>query len=194
MPSVDPITGKQLSGAQKAKAKREREIVAASAAAAVAADAAALAVTDKAKGIIPLDIEPPPQRVDAVAMWAQIVCQRVSAMLMRDGAVAIPTAMTAVHVLRQLPKMRTSAHMSEMAIEVENDGRPVVIDDKMPPLDPLAGPAWAYRRVATIAYELLTNKRPVTDLPLAAAEIETCRLTCQFVPGHLIDVIVGEER
>lgn len=184
MPTIDPITGKQLSGAAKAKRAKEREIVRA-AKTAIAAD-----VVDS-PSFQTLSIEPPPRRSDDIAVWAQIICQRISAMLIRDKAKAMPTAMAAIHLLRNLPKMRAAATMSEQAVEVESDGAELVLDDNVPPLDPLAGPAWAYRRVAVVAYDLLTGRRPLEDLPLATAEIETAKLTCQLAPGHLIDVIIA---
>ncbi len=146
MPTIDPITGKQLSGAAKAKRAKEREIVRA-AKTAIAAD-----IVDS-PSFQTLAIEPPPRRSDDIAVWAQIICQRISAMLIRDKAKAMPTAMAAIHLLRNLPKMRAAATMSEQAVEVESDGAELVLDDNVPPLDPLAGPAWAYRRVAVVAYE-----------------------------------------
>lgn len=185
MPSINPRTGKQLSGAEKLARKREREVVASATSVTVADDSSSIAFT-------PMSITPPPQRVDDIVVWAQVVCQRVSASLMRDKAKALPTAMTAIHLLRSLPKMRPAAAMSEMAVEVENDGRPIVLDDNAPPMEPLAGPAWAFRRCATIAHELLTGIRPIDELPVAAVEIEAAKLTCQLSAGHLIDVIVSD--
>lgn len=186
MPTIDPITGKQLSGAAKLKRAKEREIVRAAASTAIITGD----VVD-APAFQPLTLEPPPRRTDDIAVWAQIICQRISAMLIRDKAKAMPTAMAAIHLLRNLPKMRAAATMSEQAVEVEADGVELVLDNNAPPLDALAGPAWAYRRVAVVAYELLTGRRPLDELPLATAEIETAKLTCQFAAGHLVDVIIS---
>lgn len=182
MPTIDPTTGKQLSGAQKAKRAKEREIV----------QAATAIVDGEATAFQPLtDVAPPPQRVDDIAVWAQIICQKVARRLVKDKAAAVPTAAAVVHMLRNLPKMRASATMSEQAVEVENDGRPIILDDDNPPLDPLAGPAWAYRRAAVVAYEILVGKRPVSELALASAELEVARLTCQFAVGHLVDILIS---
>lgn len=183
MPSRDPVTGKELSGAAKTKRKRVREIAMAA--------AAQLDAEVVDSPVIHLDIDEPPRRVSEIEVWAQVIMQRVSGLLIRDGAKAVPTAMAAIHVLRQMPKMRAAAAMSEQAVEVESDGAEIVLDDNVPPMDALAGPAWAYRRAARIAFDILTGRRPLDDLPTATLEIEAAKLTCQLSAAHLIDVIIA---
>lgn len=194
MPERDPVTGRELNGHQKRLRRQARLAVAAKADAAVAADASPTTVIDNNVPVFKaLDVNEPPTSVDGVEEWAQILLQRVAAMIRRDGVDAIPTAQVAIAGLRTLPKMRVAASASQQAIEVLAHERGVVVEvgDDEPPCDAMAGPIWAYLRAARLIHTVITGCF-VGEAAVFAAELEVLKLLCNFPSGHLIARLVDE--
>jgi hypothetical protein len=153
VPSIDPKTGKRLSGAAQRKRKQEQ-----------------LKAAQPDLGNPFKDLEPPPidRGVEVCEAWANDVALLVISAV-ESGAAPMRSKVLRL-ALRRLGALKNKARISQLAVEarymkaLEPDGDPegwrALLTSKEPPLgDPVAGVAWSFLRLCRAAHEVATDEK-----------------------------------
>lgn len=163
MPSRDPKTGKRLCGNDFRKRRAERD------------DRVALVRSGKAAELpVPeafVGLTEPPVGVSAVEAWASGLNLRAAVAAEVADEKTGPRIAFVIGICRELGRLSVKAARSEKALKLRRLrlGESDALDPNIPPLDdPVGAVAWAYLRLARLAYEAAALPSWVAD-PRAAA-------------------------
>lgn len=163
MPSRD-ADGKRLSGAALRKRRAERD------------DHVALVRTGEASALpVPAafaDVQPPPVGVAAVEAWAAGLNLRAALAAETADDETAPRVAFVVGLCRELGRLSVKAGRSEKALKLRRLrlGESDALNLNVPPTDdPVAAVAWAYARLARLAFEAAASPSWVADPRQVAA-------------------------